>query len=158
MVKIKGFSSFIKIGDLGIGLNKALNNIEDAFSNLDSLRKLSIWDNEALVNVNGFQSLSFIENYCAIRRNISLTNLEIFEGPIDNINLLNISGNYSLVDLNSVSSIKQVSTVWITENYSLVDFCGIKNLVAHSAPFHQFVLEYNKVNPSMAEITSLNCQ
>jgi len=128
LTSLKGIEKIDTVRDLIINSNKSLKN----FSHLNIFsirRKLSVFDNEVLVNLFGIENLTSIGNAILIFNNESLTSLK----GLDNINsvggYISLVNNPKLNNLIELSSLKKINHFLnINANNSLESLMGLEGI------------------------------
>jgi hypothetical protein len=134
---IDGFSKLKEIGgSLTINNNDSLTNI-NGLSSLTSLLAagssyyyaITITNNKSLVALSGLQNITKMGNHMAIQNNaklIDLKGLPVLKGNSSFI--LSVGANDSLKTLNGLDSLKDLYSLSIYNNSSLVNLTGLNGL------------------------------
>ena len=123
--------------DLSIFGNDALTSI-DGFDALRSTgRSLSIATNVALTDINGFQSLTSVGGYLSIPYNFELTRLSAFSALTSIGDFLSIYLNYSLTDLDGFGALTFIgSHLQIVGNNGLTNLDNFSSLTTVGSDFY----------------------
>ncbi|NKI32209.1 fibronectin type III domain-containing protein [Croceivirga thetidis] len=177
---ISGFESFETLrGSLTITTNTALIEINFA-NNLKSISNLLVIDGNSMLNsISGFTNLESVEEIL-INSNFSLQTIEGFESLVnldkltfrfnsnlltviefpnlERINEIEISGNGDLSNLDFMSSVTEYTGEFlnITDNVSLVDFCGLNEIIS-SGWDGEYNVSGNSFNPLLQDLRNGNC-
>lgn len=151
ILNINGLSNIKTLKSLTIFETKNSFSFE-ALSNTEITELLSIIDRKD-ENLELYKVL-FRENISYnILRNKQLTDLNAFQS-IKNINILVLSSNPLIIDLNDFANINIIKYIQIDNNINLENFCGI-NQSAYSIPTS---IRDNKFNPQKEDFIAGKCR
>lgn len=180
ILNLNGLDSIKSVQVLDLMTNNYLQSI-DALSQLDTVYNLWITFCSSLVNLNGLESLTTIENHCDIYINNSLQSLDGLDNLTsvggffriaqnDNINSiealgeltsigsdLNIQENDVLETLNGLENLTTVADLIVNQNPNLEDFCALTYLVDNVGINGDYEALENSFNPTLTMLENGIC-
>jgi len=157
---IEGFEQLLYCNAVTIIGNAVLTRV-DGFRRLQRVANtINVNDNPLLTSVDGFATVTIIDDALFVSENASLASVDGLIGLRFARSLFLINGD-NLIDVSAFSGLcsqQQIaSTVRITNNSLLADFCGLQPL-ADSSPATEtpnFTISGNAANPTKEEIAAL---
>tara|TARA_R110000868_G_scaffold372251_2_gene636090 strand:- start:364 stop:1692 length:1329 start_codon:yes stop_codon:yes gene_type:complete len=120
--------------------------------------RIQIQNNSALINLVGLEKLKEVGSSFNIDSNASLLNLKGLEAlTVVNQGFL-IMNNPELINLDALTKLSFIG--WdlnITYNYSLTNFCGIRNFLIKGGPVGNLSTNGNSYEPGSQQIIDGNC-
>ncbi|MEZ4851523.1 MAG: T9SS type A sorting domain-containing protein [Bacteroidia bacterium] len=164
LTDLDGLSSLAVVrGGLNIASNSALTNVDGLSPPLTSVGELNLASsllgyltisyNNALLNLDGFASLTEVP-LIGILNNAVLMNLDGFSGLTSGrFFALYIDNNAALMNLDGLSGLtfERGGSIYITNNAALAGFCGLYDLLSGGAGSYYYVTG-NLDNPTEADI------
>lgn len=143
-------------GVVSISQNGSLVEIL-GFEKLTDLSVLDINNNENLITISSFASLSTINSRISINSNQSLAEISPFTSLIQITGSLNIESNSLLPSLPSFPVLTAVDEgIRIDTNPTLDDFCGLTNLIDNGWN-ESFIAIGNLYNPTIQDLQNGDC-
>lgn len=142
---------------------------------------LGIDDNEALTHLNGLNNITSIGESVRIDDNVSLSDISALSNIVtighsleisanDNISGINFPslttigenlylwGNDLISNLDSLSALTTIGEdIYIQQNFSLINFCGLENVIIGGGFDGYYDVYYNAYNPTQQDIIDGNC-
>jgi hypothetical protein len=154
---LEGLNHLTSVGDISINGTSSLNSIE-ALSNLNSIGgRLNITSTYSLTSLAGLENVTGIGGDLIINNEDYLQSLEGLSGLSVIIGDLIISGNYLLPSTLGLDNLTSVSSIDISDNTNLSNYCSLVNLMTSGVYISFNAYAGNAYNPSEANMLTNNC-
>ncbi|WP_339727061.1 DUF1573 domain-containing protein [Maribacter stanieri] len=150
VTKLEGYINFLS--------NNSLTKI-DGLENLIEVKENVRFNNNALLeNIDGLSSLKSVGTDFDLLGSPLIENLNGLSS-LENVGVeLHVSGSLLLENLNGLSNLKSASLLRFSDNVSLYDYCGIKDLLTNDgANLYHNGQRYNRFNPTKSEVVNSTC-
>jgi hypothetical protein len=127
-LEVLGMNSLQSVGDfVRIGFTSNLSGLGPSQLQVVAGDFL-IWNNEALVEIDGLSNLQTVGGRLYLRENPALSNVAGLESLSEVFGRLQIIDNDSLANLNGLGSLQIAAEVNVTGNFLLANIAGLSNL------------------------------
>jgi hypothetical protein len=168
---LQNTNGFTNLGNIGERItfinNNSLQNISFNSIQYDSSNPLYIYlvNNPSLTNISGFEDFNYLKDIY-LENNQNLSSLNTFQNLSKVYYTINLRNNDALTNLDFLSNLELIecdnfptgSDLTITGNFSLGDFCGLRDFFTNNGLCSQeYLIEGNGYNPTHLEIINGDC-